>query len=94
MTDRPEFTDFGSSEKLLEYFKEKSDDIEKVIIVPPGTQITYEREPVTTLREFQMMICLINDQRKMIGQKDAELLLNDGILSRMKLRIEFMVRPV
>jgi hypothetical protein len=40
--------------------------------------------------EFRMMLCMLNDERKVIGQDDAELLLNDGILNRMKIKIEFL----
>ena len=93
MTDQPEFTNFGSSDKLLAYIKEKSDDLERVEILPPGAGIRYKGQLVGTTQEFQMMLCLIGDQRKVIGQRDAELLLNDGILSRMNIRIEFMKQP-
>jgi hypothetical protein len=93
MSDEPQFRDFGSSEALLAYIKELSDDIERVIILPPGAGIRVKGQLVGSIQEFQMMLCLVGDQRQVIGQLDAELLLNDGILSRMKLRIEFMKRP-
>jgi hypothetical protein len=93
MPDESRVTNFGSSEKLLAFIKERSDDIEKVVILPPGTWVMEGARHVETLQEFQMMLCLVNNQRKVIGQTDAELLLNDGLLTRMNIHIEFYKDP-
>lgn len=82
--------DFGSSEELLRYIQEKSDDIERVVIIPPGAVVTYMGVPQAPIEEFKAMLYLCNGERKVIGTTDAEILLNDGILNRMKLKIEFL----
>ncbi len=89
MAEEPESIDFGSSERLLAFIKERSDDIEKVVILPPGTWVMDSGRHVETLQEFQMMLCLVNQRRKIIGQQDAQRVLNDGILNRMNIPIEF-----
>jgi hypothetical protein len=93
MVEMPEFFDFGSSEKLLEYIKERSDDIEKVVILPPGVALHYMGQQMGPPQQgFSMMLHFVGGKREQICQADAEILLNDGILSRMKLKIEFMRR--
>jgi hypothetical protein len=89
MTEDRDSINFGSSDKLLAFIKERSDDIEKVVILPPGTLVMDAGKHVETLQEFQMMLFLVNNRRTVIGQQDTELLLNDGILNRMKISIEF-----
>ena len=37
-----------------------------------------------------MMLCMASGEREEIGQQDAEIVLNDGILYRMKIKVEFL----
>ena len=46
--------------------------------------------PVGATQEFQMMLCMASGEREEIGQQDAEIVLNDGILYRMKIKVEFL----
>lgn len=93
MDDMPDFRDFGSSEKLLAYLKERSDDLEKVVICPPGAALSYAGRPVYIFPEFSMMFYFVNEGRLLIKQTDTEIVLNDGILNRMKIKIELMRKP-
>ena len=87
------FTDenFGSPEKLLAYIKEKSDDIDKALIFGPGAVLIASNGKRTWKSpEFGMMFAFVNGEQKMMGSDDAEMVLNEGILTRMKIKIEFL----
>jgi hypothetical protein len=92
MSDAPEFEDFGSSAELLKFIQERSEDIERAEILCPGLVLTYMGQPVAPLKDFAIMLHM-SDKRRMIVREDAEILLNDGILNRMKIRIEFFKTP-
>ncbi|TMQ34699.1 MAG: hypothetical protein E6K70_06245 [Planctomycetota bacterium] len=83
-------TDFGSSKALLAHIKERSDDLEKVVIIPPGSRRVYRSRTEAVVGEWQMMLCMIGDKRSVIGQVDARMLLCDGILDRMGIKIEML----
>ena len=42
---------------------------------------------------FGMILHLVKSDAKIIGREDAETVLNDGILYRMKIKIEFLPFP-
>ena len=74
----------GSTPELVRIIQEQSDDIEKVVI-PQHPYITLEGEQV----EAGLVIHLISGRLLIIPNKtDAEAMLNNGILKRMKIRIE------
>ena len=76
----------GGTPELLRYIQERSDDIEKVVI-PQHPYIVMR--PSGEQVEAGLVIHLIGDDMKIIPNKqDAEAVLNDGILNRMKIRIE------
>lgn len=93
----PRIWNAGGSEGLLRFFQEKSDDIECVYVgngqpfnmVDPTTGVS---DPV----DGYMLVLLCNGEYFCVATKgDAELILNDGILTRMKIRIELnSVHPV
>ncbi|MDB5344243.1 MAG: hypothetical protein JWP89_2620 [Schlesneria sp.] len=86
--DGPLFQDFGGSEQLLAFIKERSDDIEKVVIPQMANlAITRSGIPVAETDKVGMIIHMIS-HRFLIVPSDAELLLNDGILNRMNIKIE------
>jgi len=76
----------GGTAETLQYIKEKSDDIEKVVI-PQSQFIIF---PKTGERiEASLVLHLIGGALKIVPNKrDAEAVLNDGILNRMKIKIE------
>jgi hypothetical protein len=86
--DQPSFRDFGSTEALVSYIKERSDDLE-IVVVPTRTPVlTYRGEAVADLSKIGMLLYFIGGGREMIVKSDAEVLPNDGILNRMKIKIE------
>jgi hypothetical protein len=57
--------------------------------VPPGFVLTYCGRPqAPPLPHFGMMLYFISGDRKMIFHDDVAIVLNDGILNRMGIRIE------
>ena len=74
------------SRELLRYFQEKCDAIEKVTIPkPPYILLPQTGEEV----EASMVLHLLSGEMKVIpDQKTAEAVLNDGLLHRLKIRIE------
>lgn len=76
----------GSTSELVKHIQEQSDDIEKVVI-PQHPYIVMQ--PTGEQVEAGLVIHLISGRLKIIPNKeDAEAVLNDGILNRMKIRIE------
>ena len=74
----------GNTEALVRLIQEQSDDIEKVVI-PQYPFVVLEGEQV----EAGLIIHLVSGRLRIIPNKtDAEAVLNDGILNRMKIHIE------
>lgn len=89
MPDQPKWEIFGGSEALLRFIQERSEDIEKVVICPPGYSLSYMGKQMSQpFPHFTMMLFFLSGERKIMHGDDAELLLNNGILSRMKIKIE------
>jgi len=88
---QPEFVNFGSSEKLLTYVKERSDDIERVVIpLSPKWLGDKLGNPIAPLPSFGMALHMIDGSKKVLTREDAEILLNDGLLNRLRIRIELI----
>ena len=74
----------GTTPELVKIIQEQSDDIAKVV-VPQHPYILLEGEQV----EAGLVIHLISGRLRIIPNKtDAEAVLNDGILNRMRIKIE------
>lgn len=88
MSDQPFLNEFGGSDKLLAYLKEKSEQIEKAVIPQfPFITIVYDGEDIAD-HETGMVIQMIDGSRTILRPRDAEMILNDGILNRMRIRIQ------
>jgi hypothetical protein len=81
---------FHNSDEVLRFVQERSDDIEKVVIPQhPFISVFDPKNPVeATEVPAGMVLHLIGDDFRIIHPKDAELILNDGILNRMRIKIE------
>ena len=77
---------FPNPDRLLDHIREKSDDIEKVGI-PRFHQMTLGG---LVYNNPGMIFFMIGGVKSVIGLQDAERVLNDGILNRMKIKIEFL----
>jgi len=85
MSDQPMYhSDFGSTEALINYIKEKADDIEFVEI-PQSPYLTRNERNVV----IGMILHCVNDE-KVISPRAAETLLNDGLLNRMSIKIKLV----
>lgn len=90
MNDKPISEDFGSSSALLKEIQERSDDIEKAVILPPGYSLSRDgKQTSKPFPTFLLMLFFVNGDRKIMHGDDGEMVLNDGILNRMRIRIEF-----
>lgn len=87
----PQVTNFGSSEALLAHIKSRADDLQRAVIPTAPVQLTYMGVPQAVL-PVGMILFSLEDRREMITVPDAELLLNDGILNRMRVKIEIGLR--
>jgi hypothetical protein len=85
----PMMPDYGSSERFLKEIQERSDDIEKIVLLPPGligtagVRVDPPTEGISLLIRF-----LDGTGQRAIHPDDVEIILNDGILNRMRIKIE------
>ena len=78
----------GGTEGLLKYIKERTDDIQKAVI-PQHLSIVFQ--PNGERVEAAMVLHLISGETLIVRDTaDTEAVLNDGILNRMKIKIEIM----
>ena len=78
----------GGTEGLLQYIRERTDDIEKAVI-PQHLSVVFH--PGEEEVEAALVLHLISGETLIVQEKaDAEAVLNDGILNRMKIRIELL----
>lgn len=79
---------FPTTEALIREIQELSDDIESVTIpVAEGILVAGPDGKGTLMPKAGAMIRLSNGRSEVISREDAEALLNDGILQRMRLPI-------
>ena len=89
MSDEPtRFQDFGDSATLLAYIKERSDDLEKAVIPQMQFVTLTGKDGIVANIETGMILHLSDGHNKLLTPTDAEIVLNDGILNRMRIRIE------
>jgi hypothetical protein len=81
----------GGTAELLRYLQEKSDDIEKVVIPQHPFITVYDRNNRQQAERVEagLVVHWLNGKWTIVpNQQDAEAVLNDGILNRMKIKIE------
>jgi hypothetical protein len=85
-----EIKQFASSDALLRDIQERSEDIEKVVI-PRCKFITITENDIPCYdAQVGMVLHLVSGQTDMLTPVDALIVLNDGILNRMRIPIEFL----
>lgn len=87
-----ESTDFGSTENVLRHIKERADDLlEAVIPLTPAVRIEPEETyPGLAMRNVGLILRYLDGSQSLIHKDAAELVLNDGILNRMKVKIRLV----
>ena len=87
MSESPEMRRFRSSEELMAYLRETSDDMVSVTIpVQPKVDIIDpqgKRERV--VRDVGAIIATSSGRSLLFHREDMQMLLNDGLLVRMKI---------
>lgn len=87
--DGSELKHFGDSASVLRYVQERSEDIEKAVIPQfPTLDITHAGRSEMVV-PVGIVLHLVSGAMEMLTPVDALLVLNDGILNRMKIPIEF-----
>lgn len=82
----PEPTEFGSYEDLLQYLTEHVDDIESVrLSIRDTARITRRGKPAKTYTGIGAIVELCSGHKQVINIKSAEMLINQGVLQRMKI---------
>ena len=81
--------EFGGSEGVLRYIQEKSDDIEAVVI--PQFHVGHipatGNSPGVDIEDVGLVLHMVNGNQQLVQKQDAEVVLNDGILNRMRIKI-------
>lgn len=78
------------NENLLRYIEERQDDIEKAVIPQtPNVTVVTPHGKRLELPDVGLVLQLTGQALRAIHYVDAEILLNDGILNRMNIPIEF-----
>ncbi len=87
MDDQPKNKQFASSEELLRFLRERCDDIDSVVIpVQEGvTQLGPEGQR-NTITGVGAIIRLCDGSLNTIHRHDAEMLINDGVLQRLRIK--------
>ena len=86
MSDQPHHVFLDDTDETFALINVRLDDIDKVIIGAPWATL-----PNTQVYgDFTMMIHLLNGAVILVFRLVAEKLLNDGILHRLRIPIEFM----
>ncbi len=78
--------EFGTVENVLRFIQERSDDIERVVI--PQAASLIDKQTGDLIPDVGLIIWWVDGTKSFIFHEAAELTLNDGILNRMKIRIE------
>lgn len=79
------FDDVG---QVADTIRQKSDDLEFVEISTSGFAVEIEPDNYVYHHDMVMRVVFCNDKSWFIHRDAAELLLNDGILSRMNVKIK------
>lgn len=90
MSDKPKEEHFDDPAAFIKEIQERSDDIEKVVIYPPGFSLVNAKGQRASHAIPQMIMLLhkVNGETLIVGAESAEHILNDGILNRMRIKIQ------
>ena len=78
----------GGTAGLMQYIREKADDIEKAVI-PQHLSIVFHNSKEQV--QAGLVFHLVSGEILIVREKqDAEAVLNDGILNRLNIRIELL----
>lgn len=81
---------FGSTDEVLDYIRERSDEIERVVIPQHPVVTLYDPQNGEDRQSIEagMIIHLTTGNYQVLTPSEAETVLNSGILHRRRIRIE------
>jgi hypothetical protein len=78
---------FESSELLFQYFRDHADDVESVIIpVQDGMMLVGPQGQQHYAKGCGAMIKMVDGTSRLIHREEAETLINDGLLQRLRVK--------
>jgi len=81
--------EFPSVAALVRYIHERSDELQKAVIIPPGVAfIENETELLAPTDCFTLLLRVANGDAIVVRDEPVEAILNNGILNRMHVKIE------
>jgi hypothetical protein len=87
MTDIPENQRFESDEELLAFLRERTDDIEAVIIpVQEGVEFVGPQGQRVRMPNVGAILQMCSGEQASLHREDAEMLINDGVLQRLRIK--------
>jgi hypothetical protein len=87
MSDVPEDRQFKSAEEMLRFLKEHVDDIENVVIpVQEAVEVRGPQGERRVTNGVGAWIKLCGGNSMMISRDDAAMLINDGVLQRLRIK--------
>lgn len=88
MSDKRRDQRFESSDELLAYLREHTDDIEKVVIpIQPAVELRDAAgNRVAARRAAGAWLQLCGGDSILLSREDAAMLINDGVLQRMNIK--------
>ena len=79
--------DFGESQRVLAFIQERSKELQHVVIPQlPSLTLTHDSVHYTNV-EVGMVLEFIGGDREFLTPRDAEIVLNDGILNRLTIEV-------
>jgi len=82
---------FDSSDELFEYFREHADDIESVIVpVQDGMMLSGPQGQHHYAKGCGAMVKLVDGTSRLIHRGEAENLINDGLLQRLRVKVKLL----
>ena len=83
---------FKSDEEALRFLKGRADDIASVGIPVNGpVSVLHKGQTLGPFHEIGMIVCMVSGDIHLFRPPRAELILNDGFLSRMRIKVKLMV---
>lgn len=81
---------FSSNDEVLDYIRERCDDIERVVIPQHPFITLFDPQNQEDKRDIEagMIIHLVSGNYQVLTPAEAEAVLNNGILNRRRIRIE------
>jgi len=84
-----ESAEFPTVAALVRYIHERSDELQKAVVIPPGVAfVENETELLAPVECFTLLLRVAKGDPIVVRDEPVEAILNNGILNRMHVKIE------